>query len=82
MAKKPEAKSATETQRRRVGKKNSDAGNQKSDSLCVSVPLRQRPSALLDTRVVYCGDNLEQLAKPNIFMLDYFACSYLWVLGF
>jgi hypothetical protein len=22
-----------------------------------------RPSALLDTRVVYCGDNLEQLAK-------------------
>ena len=23
----------------------------------------QRPSALLDTRVVYCGDNLEQLAK-------------------
>ena len=24
---------------------------------------RQRPSSLLDTRVVYCGDNLEQLAK-------------------
>jgi len=22
-----------------------------------------RPSSLLDTRVVYCGDNLEQLAK-------------------
>jgi hypothetical protein len=22
-----------------------------------------RPSALLDTRVIYCGDNLEQLAK-------------------
>ena len=22
-----------------------------------------RPSALIDTRVVYCGDNLEQLAK-------------------
>jgi len=22
-----------------------------------------RPSVLLDTRVVYCGDNLEQLAK-------------------
>ena len=22
-----------------------------------------KPSALLDTRVVYCGDNLEQLAK-------------------
>ena len=27
-------------------------------------PLRPgKPSALLDTRVVYCGDNLEQLAK-------------------
>src|ERR1035437_4913008 len=24
---------------------------------------RLKPSALLDTRVVYCGDNLEQLAK-------------------
>jgi len=23
----------------------------------------QKPSSLLDTRVVYCGDNLEQLAK-------------------
>jgi hypothetical protein len=26
-------------------------------------PKAARPSALLDTRVVYCGDNLEQLAK-------------------
>jgi hypothetical protein len=26
-------------------------------------PPSARPSALLDTRVVYCGDNLEQLAK-------------------
>ena len=24
---------------------------------------RQRPSALVDTRVIYCGDNLEQLKK-------------------
>ena len=24
---------------------------------------RQKPSSLLDTRVVYCGDNLEPLAK-------------------
>ncbi len=24
---------------------------------------RQKPSSLLDTRVVYCGDNLEQLAS-------------------
>jgi len=26
-------------------------------------PKPAKPSALLDTRVVYCGDNLEQLAK-------------------
>ena len=26
-------------------------------------PAKGRPSALLDTRVIYCGDNLEQLAK-------------------
>ena len=26
-------------------------------------PTRLRPSPLLDTRVIYCGDNLEQLAK-------------------
>jgi hypothetical protein len=26
-------------------------------------PTRQRASSLLDTRLVYCGDNLEQLAK-------------------
>jgi 16S rRNA G966 N2-methylase RsmD len=29
-------------------------------------PATGRPSALLDTRVVYCGDNLEQLAKPAL----------------
>jgi hypothetical protein len=27
-------------------------------------PMRLRSSALLDTRVVYCGDNMEQLANP------------------
>ena len=26
-------------------------------------PTRLRPSSLLDTRVVYCGDNLDQLKK-------------------
>ena len=26
-------------------------------------PKTAKPSALLDTRVIYCGDNLEQLAK-------------------
>jgi len=63
MAKKSEVKSATEPPRRRVGKQTADAGSQKSGPLCASAPLRQRPSALLDTRVVYCGDNLEQLAR-------------------
>jgi hypothetical protein len=28
-----------------------------------SVPAAGRPSAILDTRVIYCGDNLEQLKK-------------------
>jgi hypothetical protein len=28
-----------------------------------SRPTKLKPSALLDTRVIYCGDNLEQLAK-------------------
>ena len=27
------------------------------------VPTKLKPSSLLDTRVIYCGDNLEQLAK-------------------
>ena len=27
------------------------------------MPLRLKSSSLLDTRVIYCGDNLEQLAK-------------------
>jgi DNA modification methylase len=31
-----------------------------------ATPAPGRPSALLDTRVVYCGDNLEQLAKPAL----------------
>lgn len=28
-----------------------------------AAPAKAKPSALLDTRVIYCGDNLEQLAK-------------------
>jgi hypothetical protein len=30
----------------------------------------QKPSSLLDTRVVYCGDNLEQLALTVKEILD------------
>jgi hypothetical protein len=32
-------------------------------SVAPAIPASGRSSALLDTRVVYCGDNLEQLAK-------------------
>jgi len=28
-----------------------------------TAPARLKPSSLVDTRVIYCGDNLEQLAK-------------------
>jgi DNA modification methylase len=31
-----------------------------------AAPKAGKPSSLLDTRVVYCGDNLEQLAKPAL----------------
>jgi len=61
MAKKSETKLATETQRRREEKQKSIGG--RPQDLGASVPLRLKPSSLLDTRVVYCGDNLEQLAK-------------------
>ena len=76
MAKKPERGSATETQRRRVAKNESSlggAGVPASRSLQTATdkttacednrPTKLKPSPLLDTRVIYCGDNLEQLAK-------------------
>jgi len=34
----------------------------KTDTSAITAPPAGRPSALLDTRVVYCGDNLEQLS--------------------
>jgi hypothetical protein len=41
----------------------------KSISPAAPVHSAGRPSALLDTRVVYCSDNLEQLAKlPNAYV--------------
>jgi len=61
MAKKSGTEPTAETPGRRVGKQNSEAGE--SESLRVSASLRFKSSPLLDTRVVYCGDNLEQLAK-------------------
>jgi hypothetical protein len=46
-----------------------------------------RPSALLDTRVVYCGDNLEQLAKlpddcVDLIYIILCRCRYVVQLGF
>ena len=58
MAKKSGTESTAKTPRRKVAEnKNSLAGGA---SVLAS---RLKSSALLDTRVVYCGDNLEQLAK-------------------
>ena len=42
--------------------KKGNTGKQVSDPP-VSAPNPGKPSALLDTRVVYCGDCLEQLKK-------------------
>ena len=57
MARKSDAESTAKTPRRKA----------KEISLAPSdgerAGVRGRPSSLLDTRVVYCGDNLEQLAK-------------------
>src|SRR5476651_53849 len=78
MAKKPEAKSATETQRRRVAKNENPLARRTGEGRGEgNVPRSRerervaqpgegrgaRPPSLLDTRVVYCGDKLEQLAK-------------------
>jgi len=44
-----------------MAKKKGPSGKAFSD-VPTSAPTG-KPSALLDTRVIYCGDNLEQLAK-------------------
>ena len=33
-------------------------------------PAARRPSKLLDTRVIYCGDNLDELAKLKAGCID------------
>jgi hypothetical protein len=78
MAKKSEAKPTAKTPRRKEKpdcpqmtqnpadsekKSVQSAKSAEASSLRVSVPLRLKASSLLDKRVVYCGDNLEQLAK-------------------
>ena len=56
-----------------MAKKGSAVGKTKSgygedlDAIETALTKRAgRPSSLLDTRVIYCGDNLEQLAKPAL----------------
>jgi hypothetical protein len=78
MAKKPVAESTTKTPSHKVaGKEISLArrtGESRGEGLVPRSRERERvaqpgegrgarPSSLLDTRVIYCGDNLEQLAK-------------------
>ncbi len=62
MAKKSGTDSTAETPRRRVEKQNSENEGRPQD-LRAPAPLRLKSSSPLDTRVIYCGDNLEQLAK-------------------
>jgi hypothetical protein len=58
VAKKSEAKSRAGTPLPAAGSKSKDGAQ---GTACPTKAAR--PSSLLDTRVVYCGDNLEQLAK-------------------
>jgi len=58
MAKKSEAKPTAKTPRRKGAEKVISLARRTGEGWGEG-----RPSSLLDTRVVYCGDNLEQLAK-------------------
>ena len=64
MAKKPVAESTAKTPRRKAAQKEISLARRTGEGR--GEGCGARPSALLGTRVVYCGDNLEQLAKlPN-----------------
>jgi 16S rRNA G966 N2-methylase RsmD len=56
MAKRP-AKDGATNAKRKPARKNAEQADDAPPAA------KGRPSALLDTRVIYCGDNLEQLAK-------------------
>ena len=58
MARKPHDKSKVTTAKPRLAKQAAIPA-----TATPVAAVKHRPSALLDTRVVYCGDNLEQLAK-------------------
>src|SRR5674476_936863 len=72
MAKKSDAKPTAKTPRRKAAAKEISLSPGERAGVRAVVPRPSdgrgikgegRPSALLDTRVIYCGDNLEQLAK-------------------
>ena len=48
-----------------TGTKRAKSGDGEATTQSTAAPSAPagRPSALIDTRVIYCGDNLEQLAK-------------------
>jgi len=55
-------KSTAETPRRRVAKNENSLSSGERAGVRAGKTVA-KPSSLLDTRVIYCGDNLEQLAK-------------------
>jgi len=58
MARKSDATSTAKTPRRKAAPKDNSLARRTGEGRGEG-----RPSSLLDTRVVYCGDNLEQLAR-------------------
>jgi 16S rRNA G966 N2-methylase RsmD len=61
MAKKQSAETESERGVHAASTSESDPGLKRAKASAPSTPAR--PSALVDTRVIYCGDNLEQLQK-------------------
>ena len=63
MAKQSAAKSAADNPARGVHAASTSPATRAVKRAEARAPQSARPSSLLDTRVVYCGDNLEPLAK-------------------
>ena len=71
MAKKAAAKSEA-VGTRSTASQTSSARGKVRDAVESVLTARQTPSALVDTRVIYCGDNLEQLQKlPDAFFISF-----------
>jgi hypothetical protein len=63
MAKQSAAKPAADNPARGVHAASTSPATRAVKRAEARAPQSARPSSLLDTRVVYCGDNLEPLAK-------------------